>query len=398
MRRVSRTAERLTPLGALLAVAGPAALTAILVPFSTGQSRDYVFLYLGLVATLGVTLGLWPALLAAGVSFLAVDYFFVPPIHTLTIADETDLVNLIVFFGVAGLVGGLGSRRRSAQLQAEALTQRLSSLNDELERRNREVAESAALSVRLAQSQQQVRLLEETDRIRRDFLANVSHELRTPLGSLLTGSTALAGRSDLPEGARDELLAMAAETRRLARLVGDMLDMTRIDGDALDLHLDSVDVASAVESAIDRMHRAHPHREVEWHPPDGELTVVADWDRLGQVLDNLLGNADRFAPRLSPITVRAAAGSRSMVVFQVVDHGPGIPDEIRDRVFERFIRGPRPPDEAASGTGLGLAIVKGLVEAQGGRVWLDDPPEGGGASFAFTLPAADRSDTPAGPP
>jgi signal transduction histidine kinase len=290
------------------------------------------------------------------------------------------------------------------------LTQRLKSLNDELERRTREVAESAALSVRLAQSQQQVRLLEETDRIRRDFLANVSHELRTPLGSLLTGSTALAGRDDLPEGARQELLAMAAETRRLARLVGDMLDMTRIDGDALDLQLDTVDVAAAVESAVDRMHRTHPDRDVEWQPPDGELTVVADWDRLGQVLDNLLGNADRFAPRDTPITVHAAPGSRSMVVFQVVDHGPGIPDEIRDRVFERFIRGPRPAEGAvsgagrdgdtatASGTGLGLAIVKGLVEAQGGRVWLDEPPDGGGASFAFTLPAADRSDTPGGPP
>ncbi|HEV7677164.1 MAG TPA: ATP-binding protein [Candidatus Dormibacteraeota bacterium] len=416
MRRVPRTAERVTALGVALAVAGPGALTAILVPLSAGQSRDYVFLYLALVAALGVTLGLWPALLAAGVSFLCVDYFFVQPLHTLSIANQTDLVNLVVFFGVAGLVGGLGSRRRSAQMQAEALTLQMRALNDELERRNREVAESAALSVRLAQSQQQVRLLEETDRIRRDFLANVSHELRTPLGSVLTGTTALAGRGDLPAGAGDELLAIAAETRRLARLVGDMLDMTRIDGDALDLQLDGVDVASAVESAVDRMHRTHPQRTVEWRPPEGDVTVVADWDRLGQVLDNLLGNADRFAPRDTPITLRAAPGSRAMVVFHVIDHGPGIADEIRDRVFERFIRGPRPAEGAASGegrdgqagddvvaatasgTGLGLAIVKGLVEAQGGRVWLDEPPEGGGASFAFTLPAADRSDIPVDPP
>jgi K+-sensing histidine kinase KdpD len=348
-----------------------------------------VFLYLGLVAALGVTQGLGPAIIAAAASFLLVDWFFVPPYHQLTIADRTDLVNLAVFFGAAGLVGMVGSRRRRAQLEAEALNLRLQAVNDELARRNREVAEAAALSVRLAQSQQQVRLLEETDRIRRDFLGNVSHELRTPLGSMLTGSSSLAARSDLPAAVHDELTAIVAETRRLARLVGDMLDITRIDGDALDLQLDTVDVGGAIDAAVDRVHRGHAGRDVEWQAPEQELTVVADWDRLGQVLDNLLANADRFSPPGTPLTVRAAAGSRGMVVVHVEDDGPGVPADLRERIFERFMRAPQQDGSDSGGTGLGLAIVKGLVEAQGGRVWLDERAEGHhGASFAFALPAA----------
>jgi len=371
-------------LRAAVGLALPAALTAILVPLGAGKSRDYVFLYVALVAVVGVTFGMWPALLGAAASFLLVDWFFVVPYHTLTIGDETDLVNLVVFFGAAGLVGGLGSRRRAAQLEAQALALRLQALNEELAERNRRETEAAALTVRLARANQQVRVLEETDQIRRDFLANVSHELRTPLGSLLTGSTALSGRADLPDDARAELAAMAAEARRLGRLVSDMVDMTRIEGNALDLRLETVDIRDAVQGAVDRLQRSSPTRTVEWTPPADEVPVVADWDRLAHVLDNLLGNADRYSPAGSPITLSAAAGARGMVVVHVADQGPGVPAELRERVFERFVRG----GGEVPGTGLGLAIVKGLVEAQGGRVWLEEDVVPHGARFGFALPAA----------
>ncbi|HXA27808.1 MAG TPA: ATP-binding protein [Candidatus Angelobacter sp.] len=372
-------------LGAATAVLAPVALTAVLVPLGVGQSRDYVFLYVALVAALGVTLGLRPALLAAAASFLLVDFFFVPPVHTLTIADRTDVVNLLVFFGAAGLVGGLGSRRRSAEREAQALAENLGAANRELAQRNREQAEAAGMAVRLARAQQQVQVLEETDHIRRDFLANVSHELRTPLGSVLTGSTGLAARPDLPGDARDQLQAIAAEGRRLGRLVDDMLDMAQIEGNALELRLDSVDLGHAVEAAVDRLQRASPRREVSWHAPAAEVDVVADWDRLGQVLDNILANADHYSPPGTPIAVTAAPGARGMAVVQVTDAGPGVPHDARERIFERFVRG---GDHDVPGTGLGLAIVKGLVEAQGGRVWVEDNPDGPGARFGVALPAA----------
>jgi K+-sensing histidine kinase KdpD len=374
--------RRLWLLGVVLAVSAPVALTAVLVAAGGVQARDYVFLYLGVVAALGVTLGLTPALVAAGTGFLLVDYYFVQPLHTLTIASREDVVNLVVFFSAAGVIGGLGSRRRRAQLRAEALAGELGDANRELERLGREQAEAAAVAVRLARTEQQVRLLEESDRVRREFLATVSHELRTPLAGVLTATTVLAGRPELPAPVRDDAASIAGQARRLSRLVGDMLDMARIEGNTLDLRLEAVDLGDAAVAAADRLHSHSPQRTVDVDVPPDTL-VVADWDRLGQILDNLLLNADRFAPVQSSITVRAGEGARGMVVIRVVDRGGGIPAELRDHVFEHFVRG-----GDGGGTGLGLAIVRGLVEAHGGRAWVDEPEEGVGATIAVSLPAA----------
>jgi signal transduction histidine kinase len=226
-----------------------------------------------------------------------------------------------------------------------------------------------------------VRVLEETDRARQELLANVSHELRTPLSSILTGSTALLGRADLAP-ARDELASIAAEARRLGRLVGDMLEMARIEGGALDLHREPIDVSEAVQAAVDRLHRHSPERPVRWDAgAAAPVQVLADWDRLAQILDNLIGNADRLAPPGTPLIIDVAAAGGA-VEIGVVDAGPGVPAEMRERIFDRFVRG----GDSAPGTGLGLPIVRALVEAQGGRVWLEHPP-GGGARFAFSLPA-----------
>ena len=368
------------------AVGGPAALTALLLHSGGGRPREYVYLYLGIVAALGVLQGLVPAMVAAAASFLLLDYWFVAPLHTLTIANEQDVVNLVVFSSVAGVVGGLGSRRRRAQLRAEALMRELQAANQELARLSREQAEAAAVAVRLARTEQQVKLLEESDRVRREFLATVSHELRTPLAGVLTASTVLAGRRELPAPVRDDASSIAEQARRLDRLVGDMLDMARIEGSTLDLRLEHVDLADAVLTAADRLHRHSPQREVRVDVP-ADAAVVADWDRLGQIIDNLLLNAARFAPPETPIVVRAAPGAEDTVVVRVVDRGPGIPDELADRVFDHFVRG-GDHDGSAAGTGLGLAIVRGLVEAQGGRAWVDEPEDGAGACIAFRLPAA----------
>jgi K+-sensing histidine kinase KdpD len=377
-------------LGGAAAVAAPVALTALLLHVGGGQPRDYVFLFLAVVAALGVTQGLVPALLAAAASFLLLDWYFVPPYRTFTIGNEQDVVNLVVFFSAAGVVGGLGSRRRRAQLRAEALTRDLKSANDELARLSREQAEAAAVAVRLVRTEQQVRLLEESDRVRREFLATVSHELRTPLAGILTASTVLAGgRGELPASARDDAAAIAEQARRLNRLVGDMLDMARIEGSTLDLRLEHVDLVEAAETAVDRLHQHSPQRTVDVEvAPD--TVVVADWDRLGQILDNLLLNANRFGPPGTPIVVRAAPGDPDTVVLRVIDRGPGIPEELRDRVFDRFVRGGLEGD--GTGTGLGLAIVRGLVEAQAGRAWVDQPDSGVGTCIAVSLPAAPPDD------
>jgi K+-sensing histidine kinase KdpD len=381
--------------GLVAAIGGPIAITALLSMVGPASARDYVFLYLALVAVLGTLTGLPSALTAAALSFGLVDYFFLPPVHSLAIADPSDLIDLVVFAAVAVAAGGVGSGRRRAQIEAERLTAQLRDTNEQLEQLEREQAEAAALAVRLAQTQQQVRVLEASDRLRSDLLANVSHELRTPLASILTGATDLLARPRLPAPVHADVEAIIGEARRLERLVSDLLDMARIEAHALTLDPVEIELGDAVDAAAARLRLASPVRPVAISlPPDG-LEVLADWHRLGQILDNLLQNADRHAPSGTPITVEAAPGKRSMVVIRVIDQGPGVPVEQRERIFERFVRGvtDRKTGEdghgaVPSGTGLGLAIVRGLVEAHAGRVWIEDPEEGEGAHFAFTLPAA----------
>ena len=372
----------------LIALVGPAVLTAVLVGITGAEKRNYVFLYLGLIAAVGVARGLWPALLAAVVSFAFLDYFFVPPYYTFTISHPQDLLNLVVFVATASLIGVLASRRRRALLESEALARQLREVNAELIRLNKEQAEAAQAALRLARSEQQIRALQEADRLRRELLANVSHELRTPLGTILTESTDRSAPLTVAEADR-RLATVAAEARRLEALVDDMLDMARIEGGALDLDLEPLGFDDAIAAAAERLQHASPNRAVEWDRPAAEVDVLADWARLGQVLDNLLANADRFAPANSAIEVKVSKEEPGLVTIRVIDNGPGVATELRDRIFERFVRGDSKGDQPPSvGTGLGLAIVKGLVEAHAGSVALEESSDGGGAVFRFTLPLA----------
>ncbi len=377
--------DRVQAIGIAVAVVSPPLLTLVLTRLEPSQARPYVFLYLGIVVSLGLLAGLIPALVAAALSSIFAEYFFLPPVNSVSLANPSDVLYLVIFFATAGAMGGVASQRRRSVITARALSRTLTEANVELERLYREQAAAARTAVRLAQTQQQVAALRDADRIRRELLQNVSHELRTPLASILTGSTVLLARTDLPHHVRDGLGGIVAQSRRLDRLVGDMLDLARIEGHALELRLEPTDAGEAAEAAADRLRRVHPERRVDVIVEPGPVEAVADWDRLGQVLDNLLANADRYAPEGTPIELHVAPGARGTVVTRVIDHGPGVPPELRDRIFERFVREERP---GAEGTGLGLSIVRGLVEAHAGRVWLDDPDPGGGAVFAFTLPAA----------
>lgn len=364
----------------MAAVTAPALLTAGLLRIG-GDRRYYVFLYLAVVAVLGVLGGLWPALVAAALSFLLLDFFFVQPLGTFTIDSEQDIVNLLAFVATAGLVGLLTARRRSALVRAEALTV-------QLRQANAEQAEAARQALLLARSEERVRALEETDRLRRDLLTNVSHELRTPLGTVLTESTnPLSPEAAHPE-AEGRLRTIADEARRLKALVDDLLDVAVIEAGMLDLDLEPMRVADAIEAAVERLQRRSPDRTVDWDGVDAEVEAAADWDRLGQVLDNLLANADRFSPAGTPIHIDVGGDEAGLVWVRVRDRGPGIPPGLRDRIFDRFVRGDRDAARTGSaGTGLGLSIARGLVEAHGGSIAVEETEEGG-AAFRFTLPAA----------
>jgi len=366
---------------ALAAVVAPAVLTAILLQTNLPQ-REYVFIYMAVVAVIAVLRGLWPALLTAAVSFLLVDYFFVPPMRTLTIADEQDLVNLAIFFGTAGVVGFLAGRRRQAQIRAQGLARELKNANAELVRLNRDQAAAAQAAVRLARTEQQVQLLQQAEQELRDLLATISHELRTPIGTILTDTTNMLRTQEMNTSVRYRIEGIAVEARRLNRLLADMLSLARIESGALHLTLEPVQVADAVAAAAERLKRTAPDRTVEWDSKEAGVSVLADWDSLGQIFDNLLDNANRFAPPGTPISVRVGHEDLGRVAIRVIDRGPGVPQAMRERLFNRFVKG---PSDAGDGTGLGLAITRGLVEAHAGSIALEDGAPGE-TTFRFTLP------------
>jgi K+-sensing histidine kinase KdpD len=376
---------------AVAAVVVPGVLTAILARTNSPQ-REYVFLYMGAVAVIALLRGLWPALLAAATSFLLVDYFFVAPVRTLTITDEQDLVNLAIFFGTAGVIGFIADRRRQAQIRAQTLAGELRNANAELVRLNRDQAVAAQAAVRLARTEQQVQLLQQAEQELRDLLATISHELRTPIGTILTDTTNMLRTQEMNTSVRYRIEGIATEARRLNHLLADMLSIARIESGALHLTLEPVQLGDAVAAAAERLKRTAPDRRVEWNATDAGVSVLADWDSLGQIFDNLLDNANRYAPPGTPITVGVAQEDPGRVTVRVVDRGPGVPAAMRDRLFNRFVKG---PSVAGDGTGLGLAITRGLVEAHAGTIALEDGKPGE-TTFRFTIPKVEAQE--AAPP
>ncbi|MBC6458653.1 HAMP domain-containing histidine kinase [Actinomadura sp. HBU206391] len=212
------------------------------------------------------------------------------------------------------------------------------------------------------------------DRQRREFVANVSHELRTPISAL---RAVLENVADGVTPATPEVVEAALrQTERLGRLVTQLLDLSRVEAGAVPLDLAPFDVGLFVSEVVTEIGTGHPEARVVVDVSAG-LTVVADRDRLHQVLANLLENAVRHSPPDGTVTVRARVGRDGPVagglMLEVADEGPGIPLAERARVFERFTRGVRVPD---GGTGLGLAIVKWVVEMHGGRIVVADSPRG----------------------
>jgi K+-sensing histidine kinase KdpD len=377
-------------LAGVVAIAAPVLLTILLLLLGGGESRNFAFLFLIVVALIALLGPFWSGLLSAALSFLLMDFFFVAPRYTLTIADPDDLIDLILFFGTAILIGLLEWRRSKARLAAESLSQQLQLANADLIRLNREEAMAAQAAIRLARTEQQVATLRESDRYRRELLANVSHDLRTPIATILTRSTAGAGGSEPPEAS---LGIIADEARRLDDLVRDLLDMTRIESGALELDLEAIRLMEAIEAAAERLQRRSPHRTVVIpdDPRTAGVEVLADWARLGQILDNLLWNADRYSPAGARIEFRIDDEDPEFAGVRVVDHGPGVAPELREHLFDRFVRGDTERSNP-QGTGLGLAIVRGLVEAQAGQVSLDPQRPGEGAGFRFTLPLTATED------
>jgi len=236
----------------------------------------------------------------------------------------------------------------------------------------------------LAEAAQRAQVEIETERLRSSLLSSISHDLRTPLG-VITGATSTLLQDEevlIPE-ARLELLESAhEEAERLNRLVGNLLDMTRVASGMLSPKKEWHPLDEVIGVALNRLESRLADRDIQVTLPPLLPPVPLDAILVEQVLINLLENALKYTPFGTPIEISAIAKGDT-VEIAISDRGPGVPAVYADKIFEKFYR--LKPDISDGGTGLGLAICRGVVEAHGGRIWVQTRI-GGGASFRFRLP------------
>ncbi|GAA0627240.1 sensor histidine kinase KdpD [Brevundimonas kwangchunensis] len=242
---------------------------------------------------------------------------------------------------------------------------------------------------RLANDAVETESLRRADRFRGALMNSVSHDLRTPLSTVLGASTTLIDYSDTlkPEVRDDLLLSIREEAERLNRYVGDLLDMTRLEGGGLNVRADWVDVRDVLNAAAERVSRRLETRVMTRDFPAQLSLVMLDQGLLEQAVVNILENAITYSPDGSTIEL-AAYEDRGSVVISIEDEGKGIPTPELERVFDKFRRMDQPSDRS-KGAGLGLAIAKGFVEAMGGRIAAASPiTNGHGTRILISLPKA----------
>ena len=460
-----------------ISLLGIAALTAVLASFfPTIHQSNLTALYLLVVLVSATTFGLGPGILASIVAFLAFNYFFVAPLHTLLIETSQDLIGLLTFLLVAMVTSSLaGTARAQADTAARSageletlygLSQGISaevdldrilplvarmtlqlidvpmcavllySAEGRLEERavsgappphpthhvdaflrsgprvlgllrvlQRSVTEPLSVSERerldtiaaqVLLVLERARLVAEVgraqseaaaERVKGVLLSSVSHDLRTPLAVIKGAVTNLLDPAvDWQADARGELLgAIDQETDRLNRLLGNLLDMSRIESGAWHPQRGWHDLAELIATVLGRMRPLMAGHPLSADIPAALPPLLFSYAQIEQVLTNILENAAKYTPAGTPVTL-AVRAEPDLVRVAIADRGPGIPVGMEARIFEKFVR-TAGPERHADGTGLGLAICKGIIEAHGGRIWAASLP-GGGACFTFTLPLA----------
>jgi K+-sensing histidine kinase KdpD len=363
-------------LGLLASVAAVAIATGVVYPLkdvAPAVSLGVVYIpgVLLISAVWGWRLGLLTAILSA----LAFNFFHLPPLGRLDVRADHDLVALVVFVivAVAGATLAELARARAAESErrralADRALAELAALEAERERMQGEVIEAEALR--------------RSDELKTALLRSVSHDLRTPLTSIIAAGAALDSPSATPAERTELSEAVVEEGLRLSRLVENLLDVSKLESGKAEPHREPVDLAGLLEAARSSI---GPNGEVVRLALDQDLPPLrADPAQLERAFANLLDNAVVHGEG-QPVLVRSRLVGPRLVV-RVVDRGPGIPENDRERIFEPFFRS---EEGRGNGSGLGLAIARGFIEANGGEVEVESLP-GQGSSFvvSFTAPSA----------
>src|SRR5262245_12859260 len=450
MKATRVTSWRGDAAGVLASVAAVAVVTGAIYGFRTFVPvLSLGVLYLFAVLPIAVVWGLAFAVPVSIASMLAFNFFFLPPVHTFSLAESENWFVLAVYLVTAIVVSELAARARrrarESALLAEVATSLLQrgNVTAELERIASEAAralqvERARITLgsdpqetgdaehypltaggrhvgtivlegarqgsgsarrrllpalasllgvaidreRLAREALEAEALRRSDLIKTALLRAVSHDLRSPLMAISTSASALAHPEfELDDADRTDLLAtILDEPERLDRLVGNLLDLSRLQAGAAQPEPELVAVDELIVQALEELREEG--RRVDVSLPQDSPAVRVDAHQVERVIANLLENALKYSPASAPVHVHMTTTS-SEVLMRVVDRGPGVPPEELERIFEPFQRGSGGGE--ARGAGLGLAIARGFAEANGGRIWAESR-RGQGATFVLALP------------
>lgn len=383
--------------GYLIAALGMFVVTFALRPLGNAINQTTVALAMLLVVLFVATLwGARPAVVGSVLGMFSLNFFFLPPVGTLTIADPDNWIALAAFLATAITAGQLSARVKRRAEEAEAGRREIEHLYNEL----RDAFERASHAEALRQS----------ERLKSALLDAVTHDLRTPLTSIKASVTTLLDEFKSNdesealtldrEGRREMLEVIDEECDRLNRFIEGLVEMARIEAGELQLRRRWGTMEEIITAARARAAKVTSRQHLEVAIETNLPIVRVDARAVSEVVYTLLENAAKYSPAGTRIRVTASRRDAEMIEVHVEDQGAGIPFELRERVFDKFFRAMREGDANKSlppGNGMGLAIARGIVEAHNGRIWVESGAAGRGTRVVFTLPIGDDEEVESRP-
>ena len=370
-----------------VAVGGAVLVIFALEPFHEQINSTTISFALLLVILLVATfIGRNPALVTSLIAMLGFNYYFLPPVRTWTIAEPPNLVAWAMFTITAIIAGELSAYAKRRAEDATRSKVEIERLYNELQTTFEVASEAEALR--------------RSEKLKSALLDAVTHDLRTPLTSIKTSVTTLlddektaVGRIQLDAESRHEFFEIInEETDRLNNFIEGMVQLARIEAGELHLRQTWSEVDEIIRAALDRAASQLEHFQIKLFLEKDLPLVRVDSKTLSEVLFALLENASKYAPKNSIVEISAKRAAGETLEFSVSDEGAGVPENLREHIFDKFFRvsDAHQGEHAPVGTGLGLAIAKGIVEAQGGKIRVENAANGSGARFVFTVPIGDE--------
>lgn len=372
------------------AVLGIAAATGLLKVFGGHVNPTTAALgFLLVVLFVATAWGSRPAVFASLLGVAAFNFFFLPPFGTFEIRNPDNWVAFFAFLITAVTAGQLSARAKRRAEEAELAKQEIERLYYQLQ----DTFERSS----------QAKALKQSERLKSALLDAVTHDLRTPLTSIKASVTTLlselyaverneSGALLGNEGRKELLQIIDEEADRLDRFIEGLTKLARIDAGEMYLRRQSCSIDEIITAALKRAEpRTREHQIEVWIEEELPLVKV-DEPAIAEVIYTLVDNAAKYSPPQTPIRISATPSDDGTILVSIEDQGPGIREDMRERVFEKFFRAMRDGDigdRKSAGTGMGLAIAHGIVAAHGGRLWIEDATGLTGSKFVVALPAGD---------